>query len=69
MRFLFDKYIIKREFHDDNLDGKWSLKLRLMSALTVPGNGMTASQNWKEAACGQHELEMIEMLSRDCGLI
>ena len=48
---------------------KGSLKLRLMSALTTPGNGMTASQNWKEAACGQHELEMIEMLSRDCGLI
>ena len=47
---------------------KGSLKLRLMSARTVPGNGMAANQNWKETACEQHELEMIEMLSRDCGI-
>ncbi len=25
-RFLFDKYIIKREYANDNLDGQWSLK-------------------------------------------
>lgn len=29
-RFLFDKYIIKREFSNDDLDGEWSLK-ELMS--------------------------------------
>lgn len=26
LRFLFDKYIIKREYKNENLDGEWSLK-------------------------------------------
>lgn len=26
LRYLFDKFIIKREFREDNIDGKWSLK-------------------------------------------
>lgn len=30
-RFLFDKYIIKREFANDDLDGEWSLKELMQS--------------------------------------
>ena len=46
---------------------KGSLKLRLMSELTAPGNGLPASQNWKEIVCEEHEKEMIGMLSLACG--
>jgi len=47
---------------------KGSLKLRLMSELTAPGDGIPASQNWKEFVCEEHESEMIRMLSAACGL-
>ncbi len=47
---------------------KGSLKLRLMSELTVPRDGLSANQNWKEIACEEHEQEMIEMLSTACGI-
>ncbi len=46
---------------------KGSLKLRLMSELTAPGDGIPASQNWKEFVCEEHEREMISMLSVACG--
>lgn len=47
---------------------KGSLKLRLMSKLTVPGDGIPASKNWKDFVCEEHECEMIRMLSAACGL-
>ena len=47
---------------------KGSLKLRLMSNLTVPGDGIPASKNWKDFVCEEHEYEMIRMLSAACGL-
>lgn len=47
---------------------KGSLKLRLMSELTAPGDGIPASQNWKDFVCEEHEREMISMLSAACGL-
>ncbi|WP_297161459.1 DUF262 domain-containing protein [uncultured Porphyromonas sp.] len=31
LRYLFDKFIIKREFREDNIDGKWSLKELIVS--------------------------------------
>lgn len=46
---------------------KGSLKLRLMSESTIPGDGIPASQNWKESACERHESEMINLLSESCG--
>lgn len=46
---------------------KGSLKLRLMSELTIPGNGIPASQNWKDHICEEHERDMINMLSAACG--
>ncbi len=48
---------------------KGSLKLRLMSELTTPGNGIPSSQNWKDRVCGEHEKEMIGKLSVACGLV
>lgn len=47
---------------------KGSLKLRLMSELTVSGDDITANQNWKDFVCEKHEREMINMLSEACGL-
>ena len=47
---------------------KGSLKLRLMSAQTIPGDDIPASQNWKDNICEEHEREMISMLSRACGI-
>lgn len=47
---------------------KGSLKLRLMSKLTAPDNGIPANQNWKDHVCAEHEREMINLLSEDCGL-
>lgn len=47
---------------------KGSLKLRLMSELTVPGDDITANQNWKDFVCEKHESEMINMLAEACGL-
>ncbi len=47
---------------------KGSLKLRLMSNLTIPGNGIPASQNWKDHICEEHEREMINILLEACGL-
>ena len=47
---------------------KGSLKLRLMSNLTIPGNGIPASQNWKDYICEEHESEMINILLKACNL-
>lgn len=47
---------------------KGSLKLRLMSNLTIPGNGIPASQNWKDHICEEHEREMINILLKACNL-
>lgn len=47
---------------------KGSLKLRLMSKLTAPDKGISANQNWKDYVCAEHEREMINLLSEDCGL-
>jgi hypothetical protein len=45
---------------------KGSLKLRIMSKLTVPDNGMSANANWKDIVCERHEKEMIDMLRNEC---
>lgn len=47
---------------------KGSLKLRIMSKLTTSGEEITASQNWKDCVCEEHEREMISMLTSACGL-
>lgn len=51
-----------------NMIDKGSLKLRLMRELTTPGDGISASQNWKENVCEEHEQEMIRILSEACGI-
>ena len=55
----------KKKSYSNRIE-KGSLKLRLMSILTEPGNGMTANQNWKEIVCEEHERQMIELLSTAC---
>lgn len=47
---------------------KGSLKLRLMSDLTISENGIPASQNWKDYICEEHESEMINILLKACNL-
>lgn len=46
-----------------------SLKLRIMSELTVPKNGKIASYYWKDEACKIHEKEMIDILKENCGIL
>lgn len=48
---------------------KGSLKLRLMRELTAPGNGIPASQNWKDSVCEEHERKMVSLLSAACGWV
>lgn len=48
---------------------KGSLKLRLMSELTKPGNNLSASQNWKDFVCKEHEHQMLLLLSTACGIV
>ena len=47
---------------------KGSLKLRIMSDLTVAKNGKIASYYWKDEACKLHEEEMINILKSACGI-
>ena len=47
---------------------KGSLKLRKMSKLTTPRNGIPANPNWKDYVCEEHEHEMIRLLSEACCL-
>ena len=49
--------------------GKGSLKLRIMSDLTIPKNGKIASYYWKNEACKIHEKEMIDILKENCDII
>ncbi|MCL2128979.1 MAG: DUF262 domain-containing HNH endonuclease family protein [Treponema sp.] len=52
-RFLFDKYIIKREFANDNSDGEWSLK-----QLEVSSQGKSKSPYYVNTLFkGKEELE------------
>lgn len=46
---------------------KGSLKLRLMAALTVAEDGMSASENWRERQWRVHEEEMLAKLIAACG--
>jgi hypothetical protein len=46
---------------------KGSLKLRLMAALTVAEDGMSASENWRERQWRAHEEEMLAKLIAACG--
>lgn len=48
---------------------KGSIKLRIMSNLTIPNKGKLASYYWKDEACKQHENEMIKLLKEDCGIV
>lgn len=45
-----------------------SLKLRKMSEITVAQHGKTASSNWKDVICKEHEKEMIDILKKACEL-
>lgn len=45
---------------------KGSIKLRIMSDLTIPNKGKQASYYWKENACKKHEIEMIQILKDAC---
>ncbi|MCL2146736.1 MAG: DUF262 domain-containing HNH endonuclease family protein [Synergistaceae bacterium] len=45
---------------------KGSLKLRIMSGITVACSNKNASQNWKDNVCEEHENEMIEALIDAC---
>ena len=47
---------------------KASLKLRIMSSLTVKKGNVHASQNWRENVVKSHEKEMIDILKEACGL-
>jgi hypothetical protein len=47
---------------------KASLKLRIMSDLTVKKGNVHASLNWKDNVVKSHEKEMIDILKEACGL-
>lgn len=51
-----------------NMISKASLKLRIMSDLTVRKGSVHASQNWKDNVVKSHEKEMIDILKDACGL-
>ena len=55
----------KKESFIDQI-AKGSLKLRIMSELTVPHNGMNASEYWKKQGYKAHELEMLKILMDAC---
>jgi len=48
-RFLFDKYVIKREFTNDNLGGVWSLK-----ELKISGQGTLKKPYYTNTYFGKH---------------
>ena len=48
-RFLFDKYFIKREYTNDNLDGVWSLK-----ELKISGQGTQKKPYYTNTYFGKH---------------
>jgi len=52
----------------DKMIEKGSLKLRLMSSLTIRSSEKTASMNWRMDACEKHEQAMIQILAEACGL-
>ena len=56
----------KMSYHE--MINKGSLKLRLMSELTIPGDDIPSSQNWREHICEEHEREMINKLSIACSI-
>lgn len=47
---------------------KGSIKLRIMSELTEPGGGKSASVYWRETMYKKHEEEMIKYLMDECGM-
>ncbi len=51
-----------------NMISKASLKLRIMSDLTVKKGNVHASLNWKDNVVKSHEKEMIDLLKEACGL-
>lgn len=56
----------KSTFH--NMISKGSLKLQIMSNLTVKKGNVNASKNWKEKLCYRHEEEMLSLLKDACGI-
>lgn len=56
----------KSTFH--NMISKGSLKLQIMSNLTVKKGNKNSSKNWKDEACKLHEEEMINLLKNACGI-
>ncbi|MBR3327665.1 MAG: hypothetical protein IKG22_10130 [Atopobiaceae bacterium] len=63
MRFLFDKCIVKRECLGGGLEGRWSLKARVISGLTDGADG------WRGGACQGHEAAMLGLLRQTCGAL
>lgn len=53
----------------EKIIAKGSLKLRIMSELTVDYEGKPASIYWRETAYKQHEEEMIKILRKACGIV
>ena len=57
----------KKETYINRIN-KGSIKLRIMSEMTVPGNNKVSSYYWREDACKIHEKKMIEILKDNCTL-
>lgn len=47
---------------------KGSLKQRIMSEITISGEGKAASMYWRETAYKKHEEEMIKIFMDACGI-
>lgn len=60
LRYLFDKFIIKREFREDNIDGKWSLK-----ELDVSGQGAKKKAYYRNTTLK----EDLETINNECLMI
>ena len=56
----------KSTFH--NMISKGSLKLQIMSNLTVKKGNVNASKNWKDDLCSSHEEDMLSLLKTACGI-
>lgn len=52
----------------DHMVTTGSLKLRIMSEATVKIGSMSGSHHWRETACAEHEVQMLEKLKNACGI-
>jgi hypothetical protein len=59
--------LAKKSTFKDVID-KGSIKLRIMSELTESSGDYTASSNWKDNVCAEHEKKMIDMLKSRIGI-